>query len=286
MVFQSYAIWPHYTVFENVAYPLKIRKFSKSDIKEKVEKVLSLVAMDHLSNRYPGELSGGQQQRVALARAVVYSPRLLLLDEPLANLDARVRESVRFEIKELQRHTKVTAIYVTHDQSEAMVLSDRILVIENGVLIQEGTASEIYCNPKSQFVASFIGTSNFITGEVTRIEENHMIVKTDDGYEINFSLSNRDKLEQGIRLLLCIRPEDFELHINRPKEEFNVFEAKIQKSAFLGNIVDYWVEMNGQNLRVQANPYFDRARQKDIIYLKIREEQIKILNVNEEATRL
>lgn len=277
MVFQSYAVWPHYMVFQNIAYPLKIRKFSKSEIRKKVANVLSLVKMEHLDNRYPGELSGGQQQRVALARALVYSPRLLLLDEPLANLDALVRESVRFEIKELQRQTQVTTIYVTHDQSEAMVLSDKVFVMENGVLIQEGTPSEIYCNPKSKFVASFVGTSNFIYGEVSRIEEDRLIVKTDEGNEIRCPPINRDRMAPGKRLVLCVRPEDFEVHANRPKEDVNVLKARILKSAFLGNIINYWVEVKGLTLRVQAHPSFERERQGDTIFLRIREKDIKVL---------
>lgn len=275
MVFQSYAIWPHYTVFENIAYPLKIRKFSKSEIKEKVTNVLSMVRMEGMADRYPGELSGGQQQRVALVRAVVYSPRLLLLDEPLANLDAVVRENVRFEIKELQRQTKVTSIYVTHDQAEAMVLSDKVIVINDGELIQEGVPFEIYSNPQSEFVASFIGMSNFIDGECSRVEQNRMIVKTSEGNEIRCVPS--DRMAPGNRVLLCIRPEDFELHANPPKEDVNVLEARIKKSAFLGNIVNYWVEVGGRTLRVQAHPSFDRERQGDTIFLRISEEQIKVI---------
>ncbi len=279
MVFQSYAIWPHYTVFENIAYPLKIRKFPKSEIRDKVAAVLSLVKMDNLGDRYPGELSGGQQQRVALARALVYSPSLLLLDEPLANLDYKVREVVRFELKELQRRTKVTTIYVTHDQTEAMVLSDRIAVLEKGELAQEGTPSEIYLKPKSKFVADFIGLSNFIPGVVNRVEEDYQIVKMEKGGEIRFSGINYHRLTPGKKVLLCLRPEDFELHTERPETGLNVWEAKIRESAFLGNIVTYWVEMAGQVLRVQSHPYFDVERKGDKIFLSIREKQIKIIEL-------
>ena len=278
MVFQSYAIWPHLTVFDNIAYPLKIRKFSKSEIKQKVAEVLSLVKMGDLSSRYPGELSGGQQQRVALARALVYSPRLLLLDEPLANLDAKVREIVRFELKEVQRRTKVTTIYVTHDQSEAMVLSDKVIVMENGMVVQEGTPFEIYHKPQSKFVADFIGVSNCIPGVISRIEEGRPIVKTEEGGEITCSGLN-SHLDVDRQVLLCIRPEDFELHAERPEKRTNVLEAKIQRSAFLGNIVIYWVKVGDLTFKVQASPYFEVERQKDKIYLSLPDDRIKVIAV-------
>lgn len=280
MVFQSYAIWPHLTVFNNVAYPLKIRKFSKEKIKEKVEEVLSLVKMEHLSNRYPGELSGGQQQRVALSRALVYSPRLLLLDEPLANLDAKVRETVRFELKEVQRKTKVTTIYVTHDQAEAMVLSDKVIVMENGMAVQEGTPLEIYHKPQSKFVADFIGISNFIPGVVTKIDEGSRIVRTEEGEEISCSGLNSHLIAPDSPVLLCIRPEDFELHAERPEKRTNVFEAKIQRSAFLGNVIIYWVKVGDQTFRVQANPYFEVERKRDKVFLSLREDRIKVIEVS------
>lgn len=280
MVFQSYAIWPHYTVFGNVAFPLKIRrKFSKAEIRHKVNDVLSLLKMDHLADRFPGELSGGQQQRVALARALVYSPSLLLLDEPLANLDAQVRESVRFEVKKLQKQTKVTTIYVTHDQAEAMALSDNVVVIENGSLVQQGSPFDIYCNPKSKFVADFIGMSNFISGEVCEIEGECSAARICEGEEIRFSKMNGSKLNIGKPVLLCIRPEDFELHNERPEGEDNVWEAKVKEAAFLGNMVLYWVEMAGKTIRVQGHPYFEVGRQRKEIFLSVRNEQIKLINV-------
>ena len=256
MVFQSYAIWPHYTVFENVAYPLRIRKFSRSEIKDKIAKLLAMVQMEHLADRYPGQLSGGQQQRVALVRALVYSPRLLLLDEPLANLDALVRESVRFEIKELQRQTRITSIYVTHDQAEAMVLSDKVVVMADGEVKQVGTPFEIYSNPLSKFVASFIGMSNFFPVKIVKIEEDAMIVKTTEGNEIRCPLDNT--ITRGKRLLVCVRPEDFEVMAKRPENNVNVLKARVHKSAFLGNILHYWVDVGGKDLRVQTHPYARR----------------------------
>ena len=166
MVFQSYAVWPHMNVFDNVAYPLKIQKVPKAQIKEKVSEILEIVHLSQYANRMPSQLSGGQQQRVALGRALIGEPKLLLLDEPLSNLDAKLRESMRYEIKEIQRKLKITVVYVTHDQVEAMTMSDRVFVINRGVVQQVGSPIEIYRRPKNQFIADFVGKVNFIKGAV------------------------------------------------------------------------------------------------------------------------
>ena len=167
MVFQSYAVWPHMNVFDNVAYPLRIQKQSKEKIREAVGKVLEIVHLSQYTERLPSQLSGGQQQRIALARALVAEPKLLLLDEPLSNLDAKLRESMRFEIKEIQQRTGITVVYVTHDQTEAMAMSDRIFLINSGVVQQCGTPREIYNHPANQFVADFLGKVDFFKGEVS-----------------------------------------------------------------------------------------------------------------------
>ena len=172
MVFQNYAVWPHMKVYNNVVYGLKLQRLSRQSIKEKAQKVLELVGLDGLEDRYPAQLSGGQQQRVALARALVGNPKVLLLDEPLSNLDAKLREELRFEIKSLVRRMGITSVYVTHDQAEAMVISDRIVVMESGNVVQIGTAQEIYAKPANRFVADFIGTMNFMPGEVVEVLPN------------------------------------------------------------------------------------------------------------------
>src|SRR5690606_6419057 len=162
MVFQTYAVWPHMDVFQNVAYPLKFKRLGRSESKERVEKALALVKLEGFANRYPHQLSGGQQQRVALARALVMEPEVLLLDEPLSNLDAKLREQMREEIRTLQRRLGVTIVYVTHDQLEAITMSDRIAVMNNGRILQLDTPREIYETPVDRFVAGFVGTANFV----------------------------------------------------------------------------------------------------------------------------
>lgn len=180
MVFQNYALFPHMTVFENVAFGLEVRKLSKATIKEKVEKALKLVHLENFENRKINELSGGQQQRVALARALVIEPDILLLDEPLSNLDAKLREETRLEIKRLQVELGITTIYVTHDQTEAMTMSDRIMVMKEGIVQQIGTPQEIYNRPANHFVASFIGESNILDGIITEINGEKIKVKVSD----------------------------------------------------------------------------------------------------------
>ena len=181
MVFQNYAVWPHMKVYNNIVYGLKLQRISKQSIKEKAQKVLELVGLDGLEDRYPSQLSGGQQQRVALARALVGNPKVLLLDEPLSNLDAKLREELRFEIKSLVRRMGITSVYVTHDQAEAMVISDRVAVMEAGNVVQIGPPEEIYEKPANRFVADFIGTMNFMSGEMVAVgsNSNEVYVRTE-----------------------------------------------------------------------------------------------------------
>ncbi len=280
MVFQSYAVWPHKTVFENIAYPLRIRRRAKAEIKAKVAEALRLLELEGLEKRYPGQLSGGQQQRVALGRAMVYEPRLVLLDEPLANLDAKVRETVRFELKELQRKTNFTMIYVTHDQAEAMVLSDKIVVMDHGRVLQEGRPLDIYFRPATEFVAGFIGQSNFTKATLRSSQGGYGVVDLDGGISLRIALPQ--PVAEKSEVLLCIRPEDFELLSGAPRspeDGRNVLEGTIETRAFLGNIVHLWVSCNGWRIRVQADPGFEFQHRDDNgkLYMRIREDRVKVL---------
>src|SRR5574341_448176 len=172
MIFQSYAVWPHMTVAENAAYGLKFKRLSKLDVEAKVTKLLNVVHLAEYKNRYPAELSGGQQQRIALARALIVEPQILLMDEPLSNLDANLREEMRFEIRRLHEEFKITTVYVTHDQAEAMATSDRIAIMHQGRIVQLGTPEEIFDRPKTRFVAEFIGKTNMLKG---RLDENRQV---------------------------------------------------------------------------------------------------------------
>src|SRR5258705_2798066 len=208
MVFQSYAIWPHMNVFENTAFPLEVgdRRFSRQEIRDKVLRVLRAVQLDELADREATKLSGGQQQRLALARALVMEPQLLLLDEPLSNLDAKLRERMRFELKRLQRELRITTVYVTHDQSEALALSHEIAVMNLGRIQQIGRPRDIYENPSNQFVADFVGNTNFLDGTVVRQDAlDHAVVRTDIG-EISVKASR--PLRPDERVAISIRPED------------------------------------------------------------------------------
>ncbi|MCL2420614.1 MAG: ABC transporter ATP-binding protein [Defluviitaleaceae bacterium] len=239
MVFQSYAVWPHMTVFQNVAYPLKIKKFSKAVIKEKVDKVLESVHLIQYADRTPAQLSGGQQQRVALARALVAEPELLLLDEPLSNLDAKLRETMRFEIKELQKTYNITVVYVTHDQTEAMAMSDKVIVMNQGLVQQVGTPMEIYKNPANQFVAAFVGKVNFMKGEV----KDGRIDLTELGQSVPYDGSRTGKV------VVAVRPENISMSLEPEAERL---EGTLTSMYYLGDTNDCRVEMGGQTLRVIA----------------------------------
>ncbi len=253
MVFQNYAVWPHMTVFDNVAYPLKLRKVPKSEIREKVMEVLRMVGLEGLERRYPEQLSGGQQQRVALARALVVRPTAMLLDEPLSNLDAKLRERMRFEIMDLHRRTGITVVYVTHDQAEAMVLSDRIAVMNQGKLVQVGSPMEIYQEPVNSFVADFIGIANLIPARLVRREGAEGEVELEGLSGILFRCRipavrrGKEVVEKGY---FFVRPEAIELV--SPND--SSLKGRIVRRTYLGNMVDLRVEVGGREWRVEADP--------------------------------
>ena len=258
MVFQSYAIWPHMTVFENVAFPLRVardRKFSGAEIKQEVGRVLEMVRLTGYENRASTQLSGGQQQRLAFARGLVRNPKLLLLDEPLSNLDAKLREQMRVELKKLQRTLGVTTVYVTHDQSEALALSDVIAVFSAGKIVQRGSPQEIYRRPGSQFVADFVGSANFFYGTIAGRSEGAATVDTPYG-TIRCSFS--DSVQQGQSVMVTARPEDLTISESHPGDMLNVFAGKVAHRVFLGEVTDYFVDLgDGREVRVRAAPDID-----------------------------
>jgi len=252
MVFQNYALWPHMTVFENIAYGLKIRKIPKDEIKRRVKEVLELVKLEGLENRYPHQLSGGQQQRVALARALVIQPKVLLLDEPLSNLDAKLRVEMREELRILQKKLGITTIYVTHDQEEAMVLSDRLAIMNYGKIYQVGSPKEVYMKPRNLFVATFIGKSSVLNGIIEKIEGEKVIVKCNKTRITGHLPSEDIKVKIGSKVACILRPEYFE--INEISEPSNIFHGVIEKASFVGSHIEIKVKINHEELTVYLDP--------------------------------
>lgn len=252
MVFQSYAIWPHMNVFENAAYPLRVRrnqKISRSELTRRVDNALEMVGLAEFRNRSATKLSGGQQQRLALARALVREPKLLLLDEPLSNLDALLREQMRSEIKRLQTEWGVTTIYVTHDQSEAMALSDRIAVLDNAEVIQIGTPSDIYDRPNSEFVANFIGRTNILRGKATQPVKAGEFVHFDQPFGRIVGSAVHD-LPAGADIAFVIRPENIDIvngAYTPAADTQNLVEGTVRQKVFLGEIAEYVIQLPGSH---------------------------------------
>ncbi len=257
MVFQSYAVWPHMNVFANVGYPLKVRRTPRGELRTRVERVLELVHLGGLEDRLPSQLSGGQQQRVALARALVAEPELLLLDEPLSNLDAKLRESMRFEIKDVQRRLGVTVVYVTHDQAEAMVMSDRIVVMNQGRVQQVDVPRAIYDSPANRFVADFIGLINFLEATVVARSGDHGEVRV-EGVPGGALLKARlpDEATPGERVLLAVRPESVAL---APAPSEGALAGRVTRKIYLGNETEYRIELGTVELRATAPADDDRG---------------------------
>ncbi|MBE6053063.1 MAG: ABC transporter ATP-binding protein [Clostridium sartagoforme] len=244
MVFQNYAIFPHLTVKQNVEYGLKLRKLSKSEMENKVEDILKVVKIDEYKDRLPERLSGGQQQRVALARAIVIHPSVLLMDEPLSNLDAKLRVEMRSAIRDVQKEVGITTVYVTHDQEEALAISDRIAVMRDGIVQHVGTPKEIYTRPKNIFVATFIGHSNLYKGTI-EIKDGSTFVKFKNGYDIKMDNLKRD-IKNGQNVVIAVRPEEFIIS-NKG------LETKVKTATFLGRYTNYEIIFdNNEILEGQA----------------------------------
>jgi iron(III) transport system ATP-binding protein len=263
MVFQSYAIWPHMTVFNNVAFPLKQQKVRKNERERLVMEALALVQMKDLAHRPAPYLSGGQQQRVALARALVSKPQVLLLDEPLSNLDAKLREELRLEIKELLQRVGITALYVTHDQAEALAMSDRVAVMFGGKILQEANPRELYLKPNARFVAQFIGQVNFFEGTVLESSRRNGLgmVKTPQG---EFSCVLPATIQSGAEALVAIRPESFLVSAEMLGSTANLLRGKVEKSVFLGDFIDCQIRVGEQIVRAKLPPTIDLSQAEEV----------------------
>ena len=281
MVFQSYAVWPHMTVFDNVAYGLRVRGIRSSELKKKTSYALELVGLDQLAERFATKLSGGQRQRVALARAICYEPNVILFDEPLSNLDAKLREQMRDEIVRLQKEVGITSIFVTHDQTEALVMSDRIVVMDKAVIQQIGDPKSIYANPVNAFVANFIGVANLFPGK--------MIEKQGSEYsiEINFGekLGNKeilatatDDLSSAQNIYLCVRPEDLKLNKQPLTGSFetNCIEGSVLETVYLGNFLECRVKIGSNEMIVQID-HFEQLDVGQTVYISFQPQHGLIL---------
>jgi iron(III) transport system ATP-binding protein len=282
MVFQSYAIWPHMTVFENVAFPLTegVKTFSKTEITEKVRSALELVHLEGLESRPAPQLSGGQQQRLALARALVGEPNILLLDEPLSNLDARLRDEMRTEIRRLAKGLGITTIYVTHDQIEALALSDQIAVMNKGKILQIGSPRELYQSPHSLFAAQFIGSNNFVRGTVTQCQRGGRSEVDAQGTTLIIS----EPLDVKNQVLLVIRPHDIKLmEFNQSSHEENTVQGQISRAVFIGEVTEYEVEtksFGGKTLLVKGSTYLD-FKEGEQVLLSFPADRLRVIRDDE-----
>ena len=240
MMFQSYALFPHLTVYDNVAYGLKLKHMGKAEIKERVKSILQLMQIEDYASRFPNEISGGQQQRVALARAVITEPSVLLFDEPLSNLDAKLREYMREELRKIQKRVGITSLYVTHDQSEAMAISDKVIIMRKGVIEQTGTAMEIYARPKNQFVAGFIGKANFVPPDEVHSVSGGKAEVTLLGRRMQIEAS--EECRAGEPCVVMIRPEDIKI---APEGQFR---ARIISKAYFGQYIRHNLDIGGHEI--------------------------------------
>ena len=267
MVFQSYAIWPHMTVAENVAYPLEIRKMQQSEIDDRVSEVLKLVGLTDETDKLATNLSGGQQQRASLARAIVSNPRLLLFDEPLSNLDLKLREQMRVELKRIQNEVGITAIYVTHDQAEALVMSDEIIVMSKGKIEQRGGPLEIYSRPVNEYVSNFIGVANLLKGKVIEVNEpgQGVFELAQGGKKVKMPCLLSPGISAGEDAVLSVRPEN--VHAVREKDDSTSLEGEVTFAIFLGSHVDCRVQWGDFEWKVIAHPR-TRLKAGEKVYLK------------------
>jgi iron(III) transport system ATP-binding protein len=276
MIFQSYAIWPHMTVFQNVAYPLKGKKMGRDEMRRRAMEAISLVNLEGMEDRPAPKLSGGQQQRVALARAIAGDPKIFLLDEPLSNLDAKLREEMRGQIRTLQRKLGITSLYVTHDQIEALSISDQIAIMDCGEILELGTPRDIYLHPKSQFAAQFIGLTNIIPAKwMGRENEDQARLKAPFAQLICDRASELSS-EAGSRAIVLIRPENVELSPQPHPSGTNVWKGHVTSSNFLGEYIDCTILCGETEIRARVNPFL-AAEDGTELYLHVPPERCSLI---------
>jgi iron(III) transport system ATP-binding protein len=269
MVFQTYALFPHMSVQDNIGFGLRMQQVPKGERERRVKEVLEMMGLSDLADRRPGQLSGGQQQRVAVARAIVTQPLLLLFDEPLSNLDLKLRERLRIDIRELQRRLKITSIYVTHDQAEALVISDRIAIMDQGIIVQIGDPVSVYTHPNSAFTADFIGQANTIKGKVISTNNKGCVIETPFGKLASSDNSN----VMGAEVLACWRPEDMSFY----KEGLeNKLESSVIRNIFMGNLTEIFVDVMGNTFRLQIGGAVD-LKPGDTVTLGVSKENIRAI---------
>ena len=275
MVFQSYAIWSHMTVFDNVAYGLRVRKAGAAEITEKVDRALDMVQMREFGGRRASQLSGGQQQRVALARAFVFQPSVLLFDEPLSNLDAKLRADMRIELRDLQHRLGITSLYVTHDLEEALAMSDRIVVLRDGLVEQTGTPDEIYSLPRSAFVADFIGSANLIRGRhrADLAVDDLIALETSDGHVIYGMAYGRPV---GSELVVSVRTVHLQISLERPAATRNVWPARVEKTVFQGDFSQVHIGWGDQRLVARCAAMEPIAAGRDV-YVTVEPRRVVLL---------
>lgn len=280
MVFQSFALWPHMSVLDNVAYPLRTRKLSREEISGKARSALDLVGLSGYENSQPGQISGGQQQRVGLARALASECSLLLFDEPLSNLDAHLREQMRGEIRDLQARLGITTIYVTHDQSEALAISDRIAIMHDGIIVQVGTPRQVFDQPATEFAATFLGKVNLLHASATGRREGGRWenLKVEGGTEVHATAADgHEPLAEGKPVRVGLRAELMRLTREMPSNGRNAWPVRVERAVFLGDSIDYVVALPVTRLQVRTPPY-DRFQVGDQVFASIAPEHCFIID--------
>lgn len=274
MVFQSYALFPHLNIYENIAYGLKLKKISKAEVKDRTNKAIDLMQLRGMETRFPAQVSGGQQQRIALARAIVIEPRVLLFDEPLSNLDANLREHMRDELRKLQKRLLITSLYVTHDQSEAMAISDKVVIMENGIIMQFGSPKDIYEQPNSRFVANFMGKANFIEGEIVGFDSGSTVIKVADK---PFKIPKPGQIKFGIgdKAYMSIRPESIKL-----TREDGTLSGIVTRATYYGPKVEYEIKVAENFIIVEGyNPQLEGMfNEGDTVGVNLNLECIRLLD--------